>query len=218
MERVLEKELMDDVAQSLAYAKADFSVSNQVFVDGLLRDYSSHLRMVVDLGCGPADVDIRLARVAPGVVITAVDGSQAMIGLAERAVRASALESQIILHHGTLPGLALPTRGFDAILSKDLLHHLPDPRVLWKEIARLGRRGAAVYVMDLIRPPSFEAARRIVESVAPKEDELLKRDFFNSLCAAFTVDEVRAHLDEVNLGLGVGRIGERHMLVQGLIP
>ena len=32
MERVLEPELMDDELQSIAYAKADFSTSNQLFV------------------------------------------------------------------------------------------------------------------------------------------------------------------------------------------
>ena len=44
------------------------------------------------------------------------------------------------------------------MLSKDLLHHLPDPMVLWEEIKRLGRPGAAVYVMDLVRPATTEAA------------------------------------------------------------
>lgn len=209
---------MDDEGQSLAYAKADFSASNQVFVEGLLRDYSTHLRMVVDLGCGPGDVDIRLARSLPGVVITAVDGSRPMIELAERAVRASALETQIVLHRGTLPGLALPTRGFDAVFSKDLLHHLHDPSVLWKEIVRLGRRGAAVYVMDLVRPASFEAAHRIVEASAAKEDAVLKRDFFNSLCAAFTIEEVLAQLRDASLDLRVGRVTDRHMLIQGVLP
>lgn len=33
MKRTLEPELMDDVAQALAYAKADFTEENQGFVD-----------------------------------------------------------------------------------------------------------------------------------------------------------------------------------------
>ena len=39
MERVLEPELMDDELQSIAYARADFSSSNQFFVDGLINEF-----------------------------------------------------------------------------------------------------------------------------------------------------------------------------------
>ena len=53
MDRVLEPELMDNERQSIAYAKADFSASNQHFVDGLIRDFPGHLHRAVDIGCGP---------------------------------------------------------------------------------------------------------------------------------------------------------------------
>ena len=41
MERVLEPELMDDERQSIAYAKADFSTSNQLFVDNVFGTFQS---------------------------------------------------------------------------------------------------------------------------------------------------------------------------------
>jgi ubiquinone/menaquinone biosynthesis C-methylase UbiE len=214
MERRLEPELMDDEAQSVAYAKADFSASNQMFVDGLVRDFPDRLGAIVDLGCGPGDIDIRLARAAPGAAITAVDGSRPMIALAERAVRAAGLERRITLLHGRLPGLALASA--DAVISKDLLHHLPDPSVLWNEVVRLVRRDGAVYVMDLVRPSTPDEARRIVEAVAGQEDAILRQDFFNSLCAAFTVDEMREQLRAANLPLGVAQISDRHMLIKGV--
>lgn len=43
MERVLEPEIMNDEQQALAYAKADFSTSNQWYVDHLLADYPDKL-------------------------------------------------------------------------------------------------------------------------------------------------------------------------------
>jgi ubiquinone/menaquinone biosynthesis C-methylase UbiE len=217
MDRVLEPELMDDEAQSIAYARADFSTSNQMFVDRLIGDLPMDRRRILDLGCGPGDVDIRLARSTPGTTITAVDGSKPMIALAKQAVKASGLETRITVVHGRLPGLPLEAHGFDAILSKDLLHHLPDPSVLWNEVSRLGRHGAAVYVMDLIRPDTSQTAQHIVDTVAANEDPILRQDFFNSLCAAFTVEEVRALLHEAGLALAVERIGERHLLAHGLL-
>jgi ubiquinone/menaquinone biosynthesis C-methylase UbiE len=216
MERVLEPELMDDERQSVAYAKADFSASNQFFVDSLLRDFPAHLRRALDIGCGPGDVVLRLARAAPDVHVTAIDGSAPMIALARDAVRAAGLDGRITLVQGYLPGVLLESTGFDAVLSKDLLHHLPDPAVLWKEITRLGRPGAAVYVMDLVRPVTPEAARRIVDDVAAREDPILREDFYNSLCAAFTLDEVRGQLIDAGLALRVAQVSGRHMLVKGL--
>jgi ubiquinone/menaquinone biosynthesis C-methylase UbiE len=217
MDRVLEPELMDDETQSLAYAKADFSASNQMFVDGFVRECPAHLGTVVDLGCGPGDIDVRLARASRGIAITAVDGSRPMLAIAERAVRAAGVESRVTLLHGVLPNLPLDAHTFDAVLSKDLLHHLPDPRVLWNEIGRLGRPGAAVYVMDLVRPATRDAAQRIVDAVAPHEDSILRQDFLNSLCAAFTVDEVADQLRAGGLDLDVAQVSDRHMLITGLL-
>src|SRR6188768_365184 len=61
MERVLEPELMTDEQQALAYAKADFSTSNQWYVDHLLADCADQLNNILDIGCGPGDVMLRLA-------------------------------------------------------------------------------------------------------------------------------------------------------------
>ena len=218
MDRVLEPELMDDEAQSRAYAKADFSASNERFVAGLVQRFRPQLRDIVDLGCGPADVDIRLARAVPEARITAVDGSAPMIALARRAVIAAGLDANIALVEGVLPDLPLHRHGFDAVLSKDLLHHLRDPSALWSEVRRLGRRGAVVYVMDLIRPDTPDAARDIVETVAGKEDPILRQDFFNSLCAAFTIEEVVGQLRMAAFHqLEVIRSGDRHLLVRGVL-
>src|SRR5437667_5763309 len=82
MERISEPEIMDDRAGAAAYARADFSESNQWFVDRLVADFPERLGKIVDLGCGPADVPIRLARAMPDSHITAVDGSLEMLKLA----------------------------------------------------------------------------------------------------------------------------------------
>ena len=218
MLRTLEPELMEDGEQSLAYARADFSSSNQWFVDQLVKDYPEAFHRVLDIGCGPCDVMLRLSRAFPKTHITAVDGSAAMIGLAVEAIRAAGQEFRIRAIQGYIPGLPLEERSFDAVLSKDLLHHLPDPLVLWREAQRLGREGAALYVMDLIRPATQRDARDIVETVAPHEHEILKQDFYNSLCAAFTVEEVEEQARQAGLRLEVAKISDRHMLIKGQLP
>jgi len=216
MERVPEPELMEDPAQALAYARADFAEVNQGFVDRFRATFP-HLASgsVLDLGCGPADIPIRLCRVLPRVRITAVDGSEAMLAHARRAVAEADLGDRIRLLRARLPGLPLPPRSFDAIISNSLLHHLPDPYVFWQDVQRLGRPGAVVFVMDLFRPDSPERAREIVESAAAAEDPLLKQDFFNSLLAAFTPEEVRIQLGSGLAHLECTVVSERHWLVSG---
>jgi len=217
MERVTEPELMDDEQQSIAYAKADFSTSNQLYVDSLVRDFPTHLRAVVDIGCGPADVVIRLAKAAPHAAITAIDGSAPMIALGRTAARAAGVDDRLTLLHTRIPGPPPASQSFDAVLSKDLLHHLPDPRVLWNEVTRLGRPGAAVYVMDLVRPDSEDTARAMVKEGAGSEHPILQHDFYQSLLAAFTMDEVRAQVATAGLDLTVAPIGVRHMLIKGTL-
>lgn len=217
MDRILEPEIMDNQAEADAYARADFAESNQWYADHFTADYPDHLHEIVDLGCGPADVTIRVAHLAKHARIIAVDGSAAMLEFARRAVHTGHLSQRITLHLGRLPGLDLPEHHFNAVLSKDMLHHLPDPQVLWSEVRRLGRPGAAVYVMDLVRPDSPMEAREIVERVAANEHPILKEDFYNSLCAAFTVEEVRNQLDSAGLPLTVEKTTARHMRIKGIL-
>jgi SAM-dependent methyltransferase len=208
---------MDDEQQAIAYAHADFSTSNQLYVDSLVRDFPTHLCTVVDIGCGPADVVIRLAKAAPEARITALDGSGPMIALGRSAARAADVDDRLALLHTRIPGPPPASQSFDAVLSKDLLHHLPDPGVLWKEVKRLGRPGAAVYVMDLVRPDSEETARAMVKEGAGSEHPILQHDFYQSLLAAFTMDEVRAQVTAAGLDLTVAPIGVRHMLIKGTL-
>jgi len=208
---------MDDEEQSLAYAEADFGTSNQLFVDSLVRDFPNHLGAVVDIGCGPADVVIRLAKAAPRARISALDGSAPMLALARTAVEAAGVGDRLTLLHTRIPGPPPASQSFDAVLSKDLLHHLPDPMVLWREVQRVGRPGAAIYVMDLVRPDSEETARAMVKEGAGSEHPILQQDFYNSLLAAFTPDEVRRQVRDAGLDLMVSPIGVRHMLIKGTL-
>ena len=72
--------------------------------------------------------------------------------------------------------------------------------------------------MDLLRPESPEAAQAIVEEQAAGEPEQLRKDFYHSLLAAFTEDEVAAQLAELNLSrLLVDVPDDRHWIVYGKV-
>jgi hypothetical protein len=92
--------------------------------------------------------------------------------------------------------------------------HLPDPMLLWSEARRLAKAGAVIYVLDLIRPATPERARQIVEMLTPDEHPILKEDFFNSLCDAFTTEEAESQLREAGLPLEVVKVSGLHMLIK----
>ncbi len=220
MNRVPEPELMTDAAQARAYAAADFAEVNQGFVNRFCAAFPDvETGLLVDLGCGPADIPIRFARALPGITVTAVDGSEAMLALGREAILIAGVGARVRLLHARLPGLALPDRGFDGVVSNSLLHHIPEPSVFWQEVRRLGRAGAALLVMDLHRPTSLERAREIVEANATHEAPILKQDYFNSLCAAFRLDEVGDQLRTAGLwGLRCELVSDRHWAAWGRLP
>jgi ubiquinone/menaquinone biosynthesis C-methylase UbiE len=220
MDRVLEPELMDEPEQVLAYAKADFEAENQGFVERLAEYFpdlesSEHLH-ILDLGCGPADIPLRLAKRFPRSRVTAVDASMPMIRLGEEAVKDAGLEDRITLRCERIQTLSVSDPPH-VVVSNSLLHHLPNPLRFWYAIKILAP-GAAVLVMDLLRPETPEEAQAIVDQYAANEPTILRRDFYNSLLAAFTEDEVAAQLAEMNLSrLLIDVPDDRHWVVGGKV-
>lgn len=220
LSRTPEPELMDSAAQVEAYAGADFSASNQWFVDQLLERFVPRPAYgeLVDLGCGPGDICIRLAQALPGWKIHGVDAGANMLATARRAVAHAELESRIGFRLARLPDPELGRKSFDCVVSNSLLHHLPDPATLWDSVRQTAAPGAWIQVMDLERPQTAAQADALVELHAGGEPDVLRADFRNSLHAAWRVDEIRTQLDQAGLPLACEKVSDRHWLVSGRLP
>jgi SAM-dependent methyltransferase len=129
------------------------------------------------------------------------------------------IEQEKLSHRISLRCKCLPFAGnegcFQAILSNSLLHHLHQPQVLWQTISDCAAPGASILIMDLFRPGTKETARQIVDTYARNESEILQTDFYNSLLAAFRVDEVRCQLQQAGLGLHCEEVSDRHLAIWG---
>lgn len=219
MERTLEPEMMDAVEQAEAYAGADFEEPHGRIVDLFEAAFPGPdmQGFLLDLGCGPGDVTFRFARRFPGAAIVAVDGSAAMIALArKRKEREREAGRNITFMEAVIPGGAIPRRAYDAIISTSFLHHLHDPAILWRIMAEYASPGTRLFVYDLFRPKDRHEARRLVDLYAEGEPEVLKRDFYNSLLAAFEPAEVERHLSASGIsGLSVRIVSDRHMVISG---
>jgi SAM-dependent methyltransferase len=222
MERIPEPaELMDDAAQALAYDQGDFTTAHSRRVELFRERYPQRdiVGAVLDLGSGTGDMLERFGAAYPQTQFVAVDGASAMLDLARRRVDANPrLQGRVNFVTAFLPTGHIPLGDYRVVMSHSMLHHLFEPQVLWQTIKRHAGHGSFVFVADLRRPASEQAAAQIIEQLAGNEPEVLRRDFYNSLCAAFTADEVRAQLAQAGLDeLHVEEADDNHLLVHGYL-
>jgi len=220
MKRIPEPELMDSEAQTRAYAEADFNESNTLFADKFGEYFTdcASTGTLADLGCGPGDISVRMALRYPGWKVTGLDAGPNMLKLAQQRLDREQLDGRVQFRQSYLPDDSLPAASFDAIISNSLLHHLPQPQILWRSIVHLAKPGAAVQVMDLLRPDSEQEAQRLVEVYAAGAPTVLQEDFYHSLLAAYTPEEINQQL----LAAGLDRLkieipSDRHWIVRGRV-
>ncbi len=237
MQRIPEPELMDSVEQAAAYAAADFGEPHAMFVERFRARFPWFPRIpaagtppgdpgrrararVIDLGCGPADVTARFAAAYPDVEVIGVDAGPNMLRHARERLARDGLDGRVVVEQRRLPDAALRSGApFAAVISNSLLHHLADPAALWSAVEDAGGPGTAVLVMDLTRPASNEAAAALTDRYAAGEPAVLRDDFFHSLRAAYTPEEVLAQLEAAGLDdrLAVALASDRHLTVAGTL-
>jgi len=220
-ERIPEPALMDDPAQVDAYASADWSEAH----DRLMLQIAEHFPreslagLFLNLGCGSGDDTFRFLRDFPQTRVIAVDGSARMLERAREDLRTRFAEfrQRVEFHQAYIPGPDIPVREYAGVISNSLLHHFDDPAGFWAAVRDHARPGSRVFVGDLRRPASVQAADDLVNEYAREAPEILREDFRNSLLAAFTPEEVQAQLRQAGLAnLGVQSVGDRHMVIAGV--
>ena len=216
MQRVPEPELMSDEDQAMAYANADFEEPHNHFIS-LLKDSVANVLpesgIAMDLGCGAADISIRFAKAFQSYQVDGLDGSAVMLAEGEKAINVSELNHRINLIQDYLKETSLVSKEYNLVFSNSLLHHLHEPMLLWNCIKN-AKGNPAVFIMDLMRPDNDDEVARMVNEYANGEPEVLQRDFYNSLKAAFTPDEVEQQLTEAGLqGFKVSVVSDRHLTI-----
>lgn len=188
--RILEPEVMDSAEEALAYDSMDHSAVNHLFAADFLTHYDGP-GPVLDVGAGTAQIPIELCRQHPGVRVIAADASAAMIARAEHNIAAAGFAKRIQPLLVDAKKLPQPDGSLPAIMSNSIVHHIPEPRTVFAEMARVAARGAVLFVRDLLRPENGATVDRLVATYAADCDALQRGLFDASLRAALTLDEVR---------------------------
>ncbi len=210
--RKLEPEVMDSPEEAQAYDAMNHAAVNESFVADFLAVHGPcRGGEILDVGTGTARIPIELCRVDARARVLAVDLSESMIALATANVREAGLGDRIRCRPEDAKSLRLAGPGFEAVVSNSIVHHIPEPTTVLREVSRLAAPGGTVFVRDLARPTSEFELARLVELYTGGESERGRLLFEDSLRAALTVGEVASLIE--NLGLpssGVKLTSDRH--------
>ena len=227
MKRIPEPELMEIPSQVKAYAEADFSRSDSMVVKALekhLKKIGKNLNkndLILDVACGPGNISERIAKNWPFVKVIGIDGSKEMLNQAEKKLSesfAKNLSYELIEINSIGTGQKEFPFKADVVLSNSALHHFHDPFSFWDALKKLGKTNCIHIHRDLIRPTSLEKAFEIKEKHLSNSPEILKNDFYASLKASFTVDEVNQQLLNAGLSqLEVFQVDELYFEIIGCI-
>ncbi len=202
LERRLEPEVMDTSEDAHDYNRMDHRTVNRIFVDdflGFVRangfdDRLANLRQplrLLDVGTGTALIPIELCSRRVACQIIAIDLAAEMLKLADRNIAKANLASSIQTERIDAKQMPYATGSFDAVISNSIVHHIPEPKAVFAEMARVLQHDGLLFVRDLLRPESLADVDHLVATYAGRENAHSQQLFRDSLCAALTLDEVR---------------------------
>src|ERR1041384_7575279 len=160
LERILEPEIMDTERDAREYAAFDNRTVNEEFVARAL-ELAPASGTVLDIGTGPGDISILLAQRNTRLRILAIDLGKHMLEAARSNVLKAGLRDQIEVRELDAKDTRLRAGSFDMIVCNSLVHHIPEPEALFREVQRLARAGAGLFIKDLHRPASRAELERL---------------------------------------------------------
>jgi SAM-dependent methyltransferase len=105
---------------------------------------------LLEIGSGPGRLAVRLAREAPGMTLTGVDISDAMVERATRRAAGAGLSERVRFEVGDVAALPLSDGEFDGVVSTLSLHHWSDPASGLAEIHRVLKPDGGARIYDLV--------------------------------------------------------------------
>jgi ubiquinone/menaquinone biosynthesis C-methylase UbiE len=218
--RILEPEVMDTVSEAVDYDRMDHREVNRVFVSDLLKELASmtppqdQAWLIFDAGTGTAQIPLELMGRGINAAITASDLAEQMLIVARGNVEAAGLSGSIRLKLADCKRLTDPDASYHVVMSNSIVHHIPEPLSVLRELWRVLKPGGLLFVRDLLRPDDLATLNQLVRTYAGEANSHQQQMFRDSLHAALTVREVSDLLATIGIRTDAIRAtSDRHWTV-----
>jgi ubiquinone/menaquinone biosynthesis C-methylase UbiE len=218
--RILEPEVMDTASEAVDYNRMDHRHVNRVFVDDLLAAMTpltppvSGVWQVFDAGTGTALIPLELMTRGVRAIVTASDLAEQMLIVGRQNIQAAGFSSEIQLVRSDCKQLPNPDSTFDVVMSNSIVHHIPEPGRVLAELWRILKPGGLLFVRDLMRPANLSTLDHLVKTHAGDANAHQQQMFRDSLHAALMIDEVREHLEQLQIPKNcVAATSDRHWTI-----
>ena len=174
-----------------------------------LPEATSSLR-ALDVGCGTANLGIRLARL--GFHVTLLDPSQPMLDIAGRAAQEAGVTETIALQTGDAMqiGDLFETESFDVVLCHNVLEFLEDPGVVLRSAARVLRSSSGILSVLVRNQPGEVLKKALVDGDLTAAEETLGEDWgdeslYGGKVRLFTAKTLRTMLEQASFTVAAER-------------
>ncbi|MBO8216998.1 class I SAM-dependent methyltransferase [Prochlorococcus marinus] len=228
MERIPEPELMEEKEQVISYDEADFSegefnLINQINHYLLRKNISlGEKDLIVDLGCGPGNISEKLAIRWPNTEVVGIDGSKEMILRAEYNKNISSKQKilknlrYVCADIKDIKSNNFTFKKISLLVSNSLIHHITNLEDFFNTIRILSSNITVNFHKDLKRPLDEKSALELKAKCSKKYNEILTNDYYASLRASYTFNELKNFTLENDLSsLDVFEEGDNYLIVYG---
>lgn len=109
---------------------------------------------VLEIGSGPGEVALEIARRLPLASVLGVDLADAMVDRARQRARDAGMHTRVEFTRADAASLPFPDGSFDIAVSTLSLHHWAEPGAVFAELSRVLRTAGVALVYDL-RPFAY---------------------------------------------------------------
>ncbi len=104
---------------------------------------------VLEIGPGPGEVAVRLARLVPDLRLVGLDIDPSMVALAGARAERAGVDDRVRFVVGDVAAMPFDAASFDLVVSSFSAHHWPDGAMAFAEIRRVLCPGGRAIVYDL---------------------------------------------------------------------
>jgi ubiquinone/menaquinone biosynthesis C-methylase UbiE len=111
---------------------------------------------LIDMGCGTGQLLIELAHLKPDAHFIGIDSDEQKLNEARHRVQEARIASRVSLLAKDCTQTSLPAHSADVAVFRNVLHHVKDLSIVFREVNRILCPGSFFFIQDGTRMPEIQ--------------------------------------------------------------